>query len=212
MSYSRPPAPSKEDYPALALDAWKKVVQTQEHFNEICMKVRTLYATVLAGILSLYGVFLKDSSRHGVNIANLEFDPIVAVCVAIFVTSTLFYFVDKHWYHRLLLGAVAQGREIEERWGDVMPEIRLGSKITENSAVDLSGDPKSAWFLKFFVEDQRFKTTNKLHSDAKLEVFYKPIRDLSVLAFVIACSFGGVSYKEQSLAGLLLKVATSFWE
>lgn len=199
----KPSAPPAEERAALALEAWKKVVQTQEHFNEICMKVRTLYATVLAAILSLYGVFLKDTSKHGFNLAGLNFDPIIAVCVAVFVASTLFYFVDKQWYHRLLLGAVEQGAEIEDRWGEILPEIKLGSKITAKSPVDLSHNPVTSWFLKFFIEDVRFKETNRLHSDAKLEVFYKPIRTLSVLALIASCLFGGISYNGSSVASLL---------
>ena len=203
MAPLKPSAPKPDEHAALALDVWKKVVQTQEHFNEICMKVRTLYATVLAAILSVYGVFLKDTTKHGIEIAGFDFDPILAVCVAVFVASTLFYFVDKQWYHRLLLGAVEQGAEIEERWGSILPEIKLGSKITAKSPVDLSSSPKTAWFLKLFVEDERFKNSNKLHSDAKLEVFYKPIRSLSVIIFVTACLFGGVSYNGNSIAGIL---------
>lgn len=194
-----PSPPKKEDRASLALEAWKKVVQTQEHFNEICMKVRTLYATVLAGIISLYGVFLKDNSGHGFKIVGLDVDPILAICLAVFVTSTLFYFVDKEWYHRLLLGAVEQGAEIEGRWGDILPEIKLGSKITAKSPVDLSSSPKTAWLLKLFVEDERFKNSNKLHSDAKLEVFYKPVRSLSVIIFVAAFAFGGISYDGSSI-------------
>jgi len=127
-----PPQPTAlcpEEHAALAVEAWKKVVQTQEHFNEIWMKVITLYATVLAAVLSLYGVFLKDSSKHEFQIAGFEFDPIIAVCVAVFVASTLFYFVDKQWYYCLLLGAVYQGIGIANRWGDGLEEIKLGLKI-----------------------------------------------------------------------------------
>jgi hypothetical protein len=203
----QPSVLTPKDHATLALEAWKKVVQTQEHFNEICMKVRTLYATVLAAVLSLYGVFLKDASKYAVKIAGFDFDPILAVCMAVFVASTLFYFVDKQWYHRLLLGAVDQGIEIEDRWGGVLPEIKLGSKIAARSPVDLSKSPKTAYLLKFFVDDERFRDTNKLHSDAKLEVFYKPIRAFSVLVFVIVCTFGGISYDGKSLVEWVLQVA-----
>lgn len=202
----KPSAPPPEEHAAIALDAWKKVVQTQEHFNEICMKVRTLYATVLAAILSFYGVFLKDSSKHSLDVAVFKFDPIIAVCFAIFIASTLFYFVDKQWYHRLLLGAVEQGAAIEDRWGTILPEIKLGSKISQKSPVDLSSSPLMVWFLKLFVQDKRLKETNRLHSDAKVEVFYKPIRNISAIALFISCAFGGISYDGHSIVGLLFQV------
>ncbi|HEY9092468.1 hypothetical protein [Parasphingorhabdus sp.] len=194
---------------ALAMDAWKKVVQTQEHFNEICMKVRTLYATVLAAILSLYGVFLKDSKDHELEILGFYFDPLLFVTLAVFVTTTLFYFVDKDWYHRLLMGAVAQGTVIEERWGNILPEITLGSKISQHSPVDISDKLALVGFLKLFVNDERFKKTGKLHSVAKIQVFYKPIQCLSFWFFVILCIFGGIQYEGRSLAGCLYQWSTS---
>ena len=187
----------------IALEAWKKVVQTQEHFNEICMKVRTLYATVLAAILSLYGVFLKDQQSHRVSVSDVSFDPILAICFSIIVVTTLFYFVDKGWYHRLLLGAVSQGAEIERKWKSVLPEIQLGTKISEHSPVDLSGSPKLVWLLSFFVSDVRLKENSCLHSDAKIEVFYKPIRGLAFFVLVLALLFGGVEVGNRSVAGLL---------
>lgn len=199
----RPLSLSREEHANIALEAWKKVVQTQEHFNEIEMKVRTLYATVLAAILSLYGVFMKDASKSGMDFGGLHADPILIVCFSIFVVSTLFYFVDRYWYHRLLLGAVLQGKEIEERWGSVLPEIQLGAKITANSVVDLSGRPKTAWVLKRIIDDQRFQQSNKLHSDAKIEVFYKPIRAFAFCAFWFAFVFGGIRYDGRSLASWL---------
>ena len=202
MTAPKPNVPPIDEHAKIALEAWKKVVQTQEHFNEICMKVRTLYATVLAAILSLYGVFLKDSSDSGLKVAGLHFDAVMIVCIVVFVATTLFYFVDKEWYHRLLLGAVAQGAEIENRWANILPEIQLGAKITDKSPVDLSDRRILVWFLKLFVKDQRFVDQNKLHSDAKVEVFYKPIQWLAVWFFVLALFFGGLTYNDQSLAGL----------
>ena len=205
----QPSAPPPKEHALLALEAWKKVVQTQEHFNEICMKVRTLYATVLAAILSLYGVYLKDSKDHGIEISGFYFDPVLVVLVAVFISTTLFYFVDKEWYHRLLLGAVNQGAAIEKRWEEILPEIQLGSKISENSPVDLSGSPKLAWFLRLFVNDARLKQNNRLHSDAKVQVFYKPIQVLAIWGFFAACIFGGITYNNRSLAGWVWQMICS---
>lgn len=211
MSVPNPSAPAKDEHASIALEAWKKVVQTQEHFNEICMKVRTLYATVLAAILSLYGVFLKDSKSHGFEIVGFYFDPVLVVLIAVFVSTTLFYFVDKEWYHRLLLGAVIQGAAIEERWKEVLPEIQLGSKISANSPVDLSENPKLVRFLKLFVNDDRFRQTDRLHSDAKIQVFYRPIQILAIWFFVGACLLGGIEYNGHSVVGLLWKAISPYF-
>jgi len=203
VSTPKPTAPPAAERAALALEAWKKVVQTQEHFNEICMKVRTLYATVLAAILSLYGVILREPLNQSLHISGLSVDPFMAVCAAIFSVTTLFYFVDKEWYHRLLLGAVDQGIEIEKRWGDLLPEIQLGSKISNRSPVDLSSRPFIAWILKIFVRDKRLRKGGKLHSDAKIEVFYKPIQGLSLFIFAIAFFCGGLKFDGNSVINIL---------
>ena len=190
-----------DEHAKIALEAWKKVVQTQEHFNEICMKVRTLYATVLAAILSLYGVFMKDASG-GLSVGSASIDPIIFICLAIIVATTLFYFVDREWYHRLLLGAVEQGVAIENRWGSVLPEIQMGQKIYEKSPVDLSHRPWLVKFLRLFVHDSRLKSASKLHSDAKIEVFYKPIRWIALGFLVLSLFFGGLKISDRSVAGI----------
>lgn len=183
----------------LALEAWKKVVQTQEHFNEICMKVRTLYATVIAVVLSVYGAFLKEGGAE-FHLGGIDVAPIVPILIAIIIVTRLFYFVDRHWYHRLLLGAVDQGTEIENRWQSIIPEIALGSKISARSPVELANKKGLAWSLGWFVTDKRFKEGKKLHSDAKIEVFYKPIAWLGGFLLVLAVLLGGIRIQTQSIA------------
>jgi len=192
---------SPNDHAALAVDAWKKVVQTQEHFNEICMKVRTLYATVIGAIISFYGVFLRDKSPN-VEIGFVQFDQIIPISFAVFVVSVLFYFVDRHWYHRLLVGAVNQGIEIERLWASVLPEIAMGSKITDSSAIDMSTRPKAVWLLSWFVSDSRLTSQMQLRSDAKIEIFYKPIIYASVVVLACALLFGGLTFKGASIFSL----------
>lgn len=202
------------DHRILAIEVWKKVVQTQEHFNEICMKVRTLFATVIAVILSVYGAFLKGGAAP-VHVSLLAIDPIVPIALALVIVTYLFYFVDRYWYHQLLLGSVAQGRFIEERWAKIIPELRMGAEITAKSAVDISHRPLVAWLAGIVVTDQRLKTTKKLHSDAKIEVFYKPIGLLALIVFLSSVAFGGLRINERSLASYVadgaLKATASGW-
>lgn len=187
------------EHRTLAIEVWKKVVQTQEHFNEICMKVRTLYATVIAVILSVYGAFLKEGGNI-VHAAGVSVNPVVPIALAILLVTYLFYFVDRFWYHQLLLGSVAQGAFIEERWAKVLPEIQMGREITAKSAVDVSSRPIIAWFLGFVVTDERLKTNKKLHSDAKIEVFYKPIGWLAFIVFLSSVFLGGIRINDRALA------------
>ena len=41
------------------------------------------------------------------------------------VGTSLFYFMDKHWYHRLLIGAVKHGIAIEKKYATQLPELQL---------------------------------------------------------------------------------------
>ena len=187
-----------------AISIWTKTVQTQEHFNEIGMKVRTMYATVLAGIISLYGIFVENSSD--IKISKITIDAIVPICIAVIVASTLFYFVDRYWYHRLLMGAVKQGSFIEERWKDHLPEMGMGGKISAESPVDLSDKKFIKAVAKLVVKDKKFHETDMLHSDGKIEIFYKPIRLLAIVLLAFSCVFGGLRYEQRSAASHIYEV------
>lgn len=202
-----PKAIDDAEHRLLAIEVWKKVVQTQEHFNEICMKVRTLYATVIAVILSVYGAFLKEGGAP-VHVNAVTVDPIVPISLALVLVTGLFYFVDRFWYHQLLLGSVAQGAFIEERWSKIIPELRMGAEITAKSAIDISHRPLVAWFARFFVTDKRLKTNKRLHSDAKIEVFYKPPLVLALLVFFVAVLAGGIRVNGAAIGPLFWGAAT----
>jgi hypothetical protein len=203
------PAPAKDDLVdrEIAVEVWKKVVQTQEHFNEICMKVRTLYATVLAVILSVYGAFLKQGAS-ALDLRYMTFSPILPISLSIILVTGLFYFVDRYWYHRLLLGAVDQGAEIEQRWANIIPEMGMGAKISERSAIDINHRPLVAWFARLFVSDKRLKENGTLHSDAKIEIFYKPVGWFALIVFVLAIFFGGLQINGRSIASYTAQFVT----
>jgi hypothetical protein len=44
-----------------------------------------------------------------------------------------FWYMDRGWYHRLLLGAVRQGLKIENELGPFLPEITLTDSIKRES-------------------------------------------------------------------------------
>lgn len=195
----------------IALEAWKKVVQTQEHFNEICMKVRTLYATVMAALISVYGLLSKQPSA-AVDDTIFRVDPILPISIAGVLVTALFYFTDRYWYHNLLLGAVDQGREIEERWKTAIPDISMGSKISDRSPIDLSQRPLLRWVAGWAVSDTRLKTDHKIHSDAKIEIFYKPLLYLTVAIAMGSFLLGGFKIKDSSIASHVISAGQRLLE
>jgi hypothetical protein len=185
---------------ALVVDIWKYSVGVQMHFNDMGMKIRNLYFTILAAAIGLLGVV------QGKQI-EIPFPPVTVhlplfVLMAVIPISMLFYFLDAHWYHRLLLGAVKQCATIEARYAGVLPEIQLGAAISRESPVKFEGIwRKIFWFIK----DKRFrnKATSNIHSDAKLEVLYKTVIWLMVILIVPYIALSAVQYDGRSLAGML---------
>jgi hypothetical protein len=183
----------------IALDAWKHSVTVQMHFNDIEMKVRNLYFTILAASLGLIGVV--QGKRIRIPFPELSISLTMFVLVAAIFITLLFYFIDRHWYHRLLQGSVAHCIAIEELYGDQLPEIRMGKEISKQSPVELN---RKFWkILFFFVRDPRFRKGSKLHSDQKIQVLYLSV----VWAFAIVTIFygliGGIRIGEFSIIEFL---------
>jgi len=178
------------------IEIWKTVVEVQQHFNEIEMKIRGLFITIVIAIGAAQGFLIEKRFSipfHSVPILYANVMPLLGVLAAY-----LFYFVDRYWYHRLLLGSVLQGGFIEEKYADELPELSLGSKITETSPVELHN-----WLARivanWVVSDERYKKTKKLHSDAKIEFFYKSMALLFGFWFLATVMFVGVTVNGQSL-------------
>jgi hypothetical protein len=191
---SSEPTQVDKDQLTRAVEIWKYIVSVQMHFNDMEMKVRNLYFTILAASMGLVGVV------QGKEI-NIEY-PVLSISLPIFVliavipVSMLFYFIDRHWYHRLLQGSVKQCIEIENKYKNELPEIQLGSQIRKASPVEFK---RCLWrILFFFVREERFRKTGNLHSDAKIEVLYKSVIWGAVLMVVVYAFMGGVQFHQCS--------------
>ena len=179
--------PDEDKRLAITVDIWKYVVSVQMHFNDMEMRIRNLYFTILAASFGLLGVVqgkeIELTSRIHISI-------MLFVILALIPISMLFYFMDRHWYHRLLQGAVAQAIEIETKFADKLPEIQLGSQISKASPVEFKS---RIWkLIFFFIRDKRFRKHSRLHSDQKIEVLYKSAIWVSIAVIVIYGLIGGV--------------------
>lgn len=105
------------------LEAWKKVIDVQMHFNEIEMKIRNLVLTIFTAIISATFIVLKTDIHI----------PAWSIPFAGILGLFAFFIMDFFWYHRLLYGAVKQGLYIEDNLKNILPEISLTTKIKEES-------------------------------------------------------------------------------
>ena len=187
------------------IDIWKQAVDVQMHFNDIEMKIRGLFVTIVLGLAAAQGFLLHHAlsfSVGPVKVLYATFMPLLGIMAA-----CLFYFMDRYWYHRLLIGAVKQGASIETRYAKELPELALTARIGEASPVDTNkwtgipgwiGKKAADWLVK---DDKYWKNNSKsLHSDGKIELFYKSVGYLCFVAFLASVLFAGVLIREKTLA------------
>ena len=194
---STPPTDDKRL--AITVDIWKYIVSVQMHFNDMEMRIRNLYFTILAAALGLLGVV--QGKRVEIGLIDVRISVTLLVLVAVIPISMLFYFMDRHWYHRLLQGAVAQAIAIETKYAGELPEIQLGSQITKASPVEFGRIWK---FIFFFVRDPRFRDGSRLHSDQKIEVLYKSVIWGCIGIIIIYGLIGGIQVGKCSMILFLL--------
>ena len=113
-----------EERAKLLMEAWKKTVDVQQHFNDTEMRIRNLALTIIGAVVAFARVLDVggDHSGHLVN-PGLLF-------LALTVLVGAFWFMDRHWYHRLLLGAVLEGAELERRLTELGVQVGLGTQIS----------------------------------------------------------------------------------
>jgi len=187
---------------AITVDVWKYVVSVQMHFNDMEMRIRNLYFTILAASFGLLGVV--QGKEIEIAIVGVKISVMLFVVLAIILISMLFYFMDRHWYHRLLQGAVAQAAAIETQYAAVLPEIQLGSKISKASPVEFKG---AIWkWIFFFIRDSEFRENSRLHSDQKIEVLYKSVIWVAVAIIIIYGLIGGIQIGKCAVLPFLLSL------
>jgi hypothetical protein len=161
------------------VDLWKTAIDVEQHFNTVEMNVRNIFATIMVALIAGVGYSIKEKIAISLGIS---FAPVLSVA-AIFITM-LFYFVDRYWYHRLLVGSVMEAMRLEaeiSKLSDV--EIRLSRQISEESPVTLPKFVEA--FASIFITEKGFREDRKLHSDGKIEIFYKSIMLLFAVLAVL---------------------------
>jgi hypothetical protein len=175
----------------LSVEVWKTIVQVQQHFNDIEMRIRALAITVLTAGIGLAAVAIKDGTT--LSVIGVAVHLGAALLIITLLAWILFYFVDQVWYHRLLLGAVLHGERLERDFYAEIPGIGLTQAISAAS-------PYQATFFGR-------KVGSPIHSSAKLRGFYWGVAGLLLIAAFLA-QVGGLSTAAPSLLRVTTKTAT----
>ena len=162
------------------VEIWKKIVDVQQHFNDLELRIRNFALAVSGAFLGLGGYAIKDAgvtSLLGVHVSVAG----IVVFAAIF-PLTAFYFMDRLWYHRLLEGSVAAGINAEAALKKLGLDCDLGSEIKKAS-------PFRLWFVGWNVRSKH-----------KMDLFYLI---LLVSLLIVAGVLGfGLSHQETAPAAV----------
>jgi hypothetical protein len=118
---------------ALVIDMWKQTVTVQQHFNDLQLRIRNFAITVFGAVIGATAFALKENLHLAVG----GFDASLAstILLAGALSWLAFYFMDRWWYHMLLVGAVLQGIALEEELQAHFPNASLTSTIGRNSPI-----------------------------------------------------------------------------
>lgn len=116
-STAQPVQPIDTEEMAVIQDEWKTVIETQMHFNEMTMQVRTATVSVVLAIFGAAGYSLQYSSL----LLDLTYFKIHAsaliILAGIFVLIAMFI-IDYKYYYKMLLGAVRRGYELDKEFSN----------------------------------------------------------------------------------------------
>lgn len=132
--------------------AWEKTIDVQQHFNDIALRIRSIAITTFTFIIGGIGYCEKEELIHKIGNIELPYSTMLAALGLVILFA--FFYMDKYWYHQLLVGSVKQGKEIERRWMKILPELRLTHSIGDSS-------PHKFFFNKI-----------QIHSKHKFRIFY----------------------------------------
>lgn len=176
----------------IPLSIWKTVVEVQQHFNDLCLKIRSLVITAVAAFVAGIGFSVKE----GLTIFSdaVPLSSMLAVAAALFIF--FFYMMDRYWYHQFLVGAVKYGEAIETKhpeifcFGEGENELGLGRSISHESPIRL----------------EMFGNQKIIRSSQKFSYFYLGMAGLFVFLAVVLYfsheSSSTVGVKSQGGVGL----------
>lgn len=146
------------------IQIWTKIIDVQQHFNDIALRIRNIALTVFTFIIGGIGYTTKDNLSIIISDNVVPYSTVLAALGIVIVSA--FFYMDRFWYHNLRVGSVKQGAMIEKKWGNIIPELNLTCAIGKESPHN---------FLFFW----------KIHSKHKFLIFYGILAgSLSIIFFL----------------------------
>jgi FMN phosphatase YigB (HAD superfamily) len=202
---TEPPNPTAEEKKNI-IEIWKTIVGVQQHFNDISLRIRGLFVTLILALFAAIGFLAEKDLRFAFHDFTIHY--VLLVPLGGIIGGLLFYFIDRYWYHRLLGGSVKQGLFIEKKYSFEIPEIGLTDAIGANSPIKLKRRV-TKWLAGWVVTDESYEKTGQIHSTAKIELFYKPIVYIFFGVFIAMLFGGAVLINKETLFEMCLRKISS---
>jgi len=99
----------------LVLEEWKTVIQTQMHFNDMIMKMRTTGVTTVLAFFGAASISLQYANLY-LTIFNFSFHASILIIASGLVLLFAIFVLDYFYYYKMLLGAVERGYQIDQAY------------------------------------------------------------------------------------------------
>ncbi len=168
---------------AEAREIWEKAIEVQMHFNDLELRIRNFALTLFTFTIVATGWLANE--HYSISVLGFEMSAgVLMPIVGVFVMG-VFWFMDRHWYHNLLIGAVLSSSRIEDIWSKHYPELNLTKSISERSP------------------------SFKLHSKQKISVFYAVLAFSLLLITWCIANYGSSKQTNTSVEKLEIIVPSS---
>jgi hypothetical protein len=125
------------DYATLVVEVWKKIIDVQQHFNQIEMTIRNWAVTLFVGVIGTAALAIEKGLVLSMFSADIPLAAILLMSGAL--AWAAFLHMEFYWYHVYLRAAGEQAGILEAAWRTFLPEMNLSTKISERSAVPFLG-------------------------------------------------------------------------
>jgi FMN phosphatase YigB (HAD superfamily) len=154
------------------IEIWKETVGVQMHFNDIGWRIRALGLTVMTFTLAAIGFVYVNTGAT--SLFGLTVSPAVVVPFLGAVLWAAFWFADRGWFHKLLIGSVLEGADQERLLTANGVPVNLGGYIGAQSPIKFNKWRSHKDKLAKVPRVQRvfWGEPMQWHSSLKLNIFY----------------------------------------
>lgn len=163
------------------VEIWKKIVDVQQHFNDLELRIRNFALIVTGAFIGLGGYAIKDGGFAELFGIRVSVAGLVVFCSLLPLVA--FYLMDRLWYHRLLEGSVKAAGPVEARLRELGLTVDLAAEITKASPFEIRG--------------------RKFHSKHKMDWFYGIIAfGIFLLSVILAFAVKPITRPPESAVGM----------